>query len=413
MLAFSEQGSTLLPREDASQLPSSKHGTPNVLLLYPDQWRWDWTKQASTGAPPTTLSTPTFDSTAAEGVRFDFAYVPAPLCGPSRSALALGREYDPTGVIGNEDVERVLQGKTTVYRALRDAAGYHVMMSGKDDLSVPYGAQGEHRATELGYSAWAGRSPGKNHHERGSGPYAEFLASQTVRMDDGSVRNALVVSSECHTGIGAAACCQSAQTGKVGEYYCVHSLPDEWPEEWYYDNWVGEKALKMLKERPKDKPWFMQVNFPGPHPPQAITRSMHKAVSGRHFEMPIDNARETAANLSDAAVNFSDAAAEVRGGVYLDAASAMAADTSASMHLWARRSYAAEIENIDRWFGKLITAVRELGDYDNTLICIASDHGEMLGDHGQWGKILPYAAIFSKTLRAPPCLTALWPSLAG
>ena len=31
-----------------------------------------------------------------------------------------------------------------------------------------------------------------------------------------------------------------------------------------------------------------------------------------------------------------------------------------------------------------------LGQLDNTIILFSSDHGEMLGDHGRWGKIVPY-----------------------
>ena len=75
------------------------------------------------------MRTPHFDSLAAAGVRFDYAYVPAPLCGPSRTALALGREHDMTGVEENQEVQFALPNMTTVYEALRDGAGYHVMMS--------------------------------------------------------------------------------------------------------------------------------------------------------------------------------------------------------------------------------------------------------------------------------------------
>ena len=92
----------LLPRVDAVQEPAAK---PNILLLFQDQWRWDWTTHAPTGAPPPALHTPNFDALAAAGVRFDYAYVPAPLCGPSRSALALGREHDMTTRNGVETMK--------------------------------------------------------------------------------------------------------------------------------------------------------------------------------------------------------------------------------------------------------------------------------------------------------------------
>ena len=98
-----------------------------------------------------------WDGVAARGVQFNAAYVPAPLCAPRRAALALGREFDDNEVPSNQyDVPTSL---TTVYRALRDTGGYHVMVSGKDDLSKAsgYGRDGSTHAAELGYSAWKGR----------------------------------------------------------------------------------------------------------------------------------------------------------------------------------------------------------------------------------------------------------------
>lgn len=39
----------------------------------------------------------------------------------------------------------------------------------------------------------------------------------------------------------------------------VCSTPVLLPFGMYEDNWVGEHALNMLKQRPPGKPWFMQV----------------------------------------------------------------------------------------------------------------------------------------------------------
>jgi arylsulfatase len=48
------------------------------------------------------------------------------------------------------------------------------------------------------------------------------------------------------------------------------------------------------------------------------------------------------------------------------------------------------IENIDRWLGVYIETLSRRGELDNTIIVYSSDHGEMLGDHGRWGKSIPY-----------------------
>jgi len=55
-----------------------------------------------------------------------------------------------------------------------------------------------------------------------------------------------------------------------------------------------------------------------------------------------------------------------------------------------RQNYTAMIENIDRWVGALLDEVKRRGELDNTLVVFSSDHGEMLGDHNRWGKVLPF-----------------------
>ena len=52
--------------------------------------------------------------------------------------------------------------------------------------------------------------------------------------------------------------------------------------------------------------------------------------------------------------------------------------------------YAAEIENIDSWIGKYLDFLEKSGEINNTLVCVSSDHGEMLGDHDDWGKTQPW-----------------------
>eukprot|EP01084_Bolivina_argentea_P315546 546711_1 len=57
-----------------------------------------------------------------------------------------------------------------------------------------------------------------------------------------------------------------------------------------------------------------------------------------------------------------------------------------------RRDYSAEIENLDRGFNSILNKLRELDQYSNTIICISSDHGEMLGDFNAWAKSKPWVA---------------------
>jgi arylsulfatase A-like enzyme len=132
-------------------------------------------------------------------------------------------------------------------------------------------------------------------------------------------------------------------------------------DEHYCDNWIARNGLELLDRSPHDKPWYLAVNFDGPHPPMDITRSMQGRFRGP--ERVIDGFRQP--------VDYQG-------------------PFPAEQHLRIRQNYAAMIENVDRWLGVYIERLRERGELDNTLIIYSSDHGEMLGDHGRWGKSVPY-----------------------
>jgi arylsulfatase A-like enzyme len=51
--------------------------------------------------------------------------------------------------------------------------------------------------------------------------------------------------------------------------------------------------------------------------------------------------------------------------------------------------YYALVSHVDDQVGRIISALEETGQRDNTLVIFTSDHGEHLGDHGQIGKGAP------------------------
>lgn len=50
-----------------------------------------------------------------------------------------------------------------------------------------------------------------------------------------------------------------------------------------------------------------------------------------------------------------------------------------------RNTYAM-VDLIDQGIGKMLSALEETGELDNTVIVFLSDHGELMGDHGTWLK---------------------------
>ncbi len=60
-------------------------------------------------------------------------------------------------------------------------------------------------------------------------------------------------------------------------------------------------------------------------------------------------------------------------------------------------SYAGMVENWDHNVARIVDALRRLDLAHNTHVLIFADHGEMLGSHGQMGKVLPY----EESIRTP------------
>ncbi len=91
--------------------------------------------------------------------------------------ITVTQEYGDTGVRSNQ--QDLPTDIPTVYQLLRDS-GYHVMLSGKDDLVKPSGCgvDGEYRASQLGFSDTA-RCKGKGnvakHYPKVTDPYGLFL----------------------------------------------------------------------------------------------------------------------------------------------------------------------------------------------------------------------------------------------
>lgn len=288
--------------------------------------------------PAIPVRTPNLDALAARGVNFENCYCPSPLCAPSRACLAGGLEYDRCGVPDNSRNYPLSQ--TTYYTLLRDA-GYHVMGCGKFDLHKPepsWGVDGQHLLTEWGFSAgtdnagkWDAIRWGM---DEPCDPYTAHLHS----------------------------------TGRVGthnddflrrreEGTFAATFPTPLPEESYCDNWIATQGLRLLRAAPAGTPWHLAVNFAGPHEPVDVTTQMDILYREVDFPQPNRNTQ-----------------------------------FSPEKHVQIRRNYAAMVENIDTWLGKLLQVVADRGESDDTLVVFTSDHGEMLGDHDLWMKRLPQQA---------------------
>ena len=320
-----------LPDEARSEEAASAPSRPNILFLFPDEHRFDWL--GSNPAIP--IKTPNLDKLCARGVRFTRAFTPSPLCAPARACLSSGREYDRCRVPANS--VNYPDDQMTFYKLLRES-GYHTMGCGKFDLhkgAHDWGADGKRKLDVWGFSDGidsAGKGDGSAAARTGKPePYTLFLKSRGLL--------------ETHL--------EDFKKRRDGDGH--GTFPTPLPDDAYDDNWIASNGLELIRRAPSGKPWFLQVNFTGPHPPWDITESMTKLYADVEFPQPNKGTGLTP-----------------------------------ERHNEIRRNYAAMITNIDRLCGLFIDELAKRGELENTIVVYSSDHGEMLGDHGHWGKSVPF-----------------------
>jgi arylsulfatase A-like enzyme len=242
-----------------------------------------------------------------------------------------------------------VDGSSPTYFSQLQKAGYHVMMAGKDHLTMNMGCglNGSIHATQLGFSDWE-RMPDKYEAFNKGKPYDQWTKNLDQHLE-------FDVVSACYGSMGDGYCCDQIQ-GLEGGSFCPRTQPAGDADVVYPDDWTEASAERLLDRKPAGKSWFMQVGFPGPHPPFILTEAMNKSVEGRTYPLP-----------QGSSMPFGD-----------------------EFYMTMRRQYAAEIENIDSLIGKLIKKLEVLGELENTVIAISADHGEMLGDYNMYSKTMPW-----------------------
>ena len=111
---------------------------PNILFIMSDQLI-----AALTGAyGHPVVQTPHLNRLAAEGVRFDSAYTPFPLCAPGRACITSGRHASE---IGAWDNGALLAADVPSYSHYLSDAGYDTVLSGKMHFIGPDQVHGFHR----------------------------------------------------------------------------------------------------------------------------------------------------------------------------------------------------------------------------------------------------------------------------
>ena len=314
---------------------------PNIVLIVADQFRGDCLGFA--GHPD--VKTPYLDTLAARGTYFNNMYSACPSCIPARAALHSGMSQARNGRTGYRDgvdwnYEHTLAGELT-------RLGYNTHCVGKMHVHPPRSRMG-FNDVEI--------HDGYLHYYRKE----DIPAYQSQFMYDDYLHF-------LRDEMGA-----DRDMNDAG-IQCVSWVAKPWPyeERLHPTNWATDRALDFLRRRDHREPFFLNVSYVRPHPPFDAPAS--------YFDMYRD--MELAPPLKG---DWDDPALIEAMGRMIDGRSG---PVDPELIRQAQIGYYACITHLDHQLDRLIEALQYTGD---TIIIFTSDHGEMLCDHGLFGKGVPY-----------------------
>jgi len=341
---------------------------PNVLFVVFDQMRADCLK----GALADAVDLPNLNALMADAVTFtNHVSVTSP-CGPARASLLTGQYAMNHRSVRNGTP--LPKDKLNLATELR-RAGIQPLLYGYTDTSA-----------DPRY--FAADDPVLTSYEQ---VMSGFMEALEMRFDDSRTWRA------CLAGLGydvpQGQDIYAPQGGKPNS-------PAFYKAEHSDTAFLTDRVLADLPTRGQG--WCAHVTFIRPHPPFVAPAPYNSLYS------PADMPPAQSVGAPDqyrafhpfngSAMAFRQVADMVEGCPGLRASD----DTTAMI----RAVYMGLVAELDHHFGRIISHLKKTGQYDDTLIVVTSDHGEMLGDHHSWGKMHYYDAAFRVPLiiRAPVSL---------
>ncbi|MFB3894114.1 MAG: sulfatase-like hydrolase/transferase [Phycisphaerae bacterium] len=336
-----------------------KQNRPNILLLTSDQQRYD-----TLGCNGNKwVRTPHLDALAAGGVNFQRAFIQNTVCIPSRACLQTGRYIHQHGCDYMEDIIDDTPGlpawEITFMERLQ-AAGYKTAAYGKLHM-MPH--KGFHHQQVCGGKGvrWT-KSAGQ---EIGLGPLGRDYAAWLEAKHPGAYEMIYTQRRE--------------QEWKDWRGAITNVLPLEE----YVDYWCTENTIKRIKaSKGAAEPFFIWCGFCGPHDPMDPPKPYDKLYPYDSIPLPPN---------------------------YHYGRDGKPRTTTPQEDAVARRfisHYYGQITLIDDMVGRIVEALKETGQLDDTLIIYTSDHGEMLWEFNRTGKVVFNESVLRVPFIVVPPATA-------
>lgn len=308
---------------------------PNVLFIISD----DLTATALSSYGNPIARTPNIDRLAATGTRFTRAFCYSTYCGPSRASFMSGYYPHAINVFGYTSPREKIGGRATWAQHFKNAGYYTARVSKIYHMGVPGGIEeGGDGADDP--ASWTEKfnSPGPEWKAKGTGETLENNPDGKKPVVGG---NTFVVVEADGDDL-------------------VHS-----------DGKTAAKAVELIKQH-AGKPFFLAVGFVRPHVPFVAPRKYFAPfLPYEKLELP----PKIPGDWDDTpkpGINYK---------------------TSVNMKMDVRRQkkavggYYAAVSYMDAQVGKVLNALEQSGQADNTIVIFTSDHGFHLGEHDFWAKV--------------------------
>ncbi|MEM9479240.1 MAG: sulfatase-like hydrolase/transferase [Verrucomicrobiota bacterium] len=304
---------------------------PNIIVMMSDDMGF-----SDIGCYGSEIDTPNLDALAANGLRFTQFYNTGRCC-PTRASLLTGL-YPHQAGIGHMMSDRGFDGYrgdlnkecVTIAEVLREA-GYGTYISGKWHVTKEINPEGPkfNWPLQRGFDRFYGTI-----HGAGS-----FFDPNTLTRDN--------------------------------TYVTPVNDTEYQPEQYYYTDAISDHAVRFINEhceQKKDDPFFVYVAYTAAHwPMHALEKDIAK-YKGKYDSGYNALRRERFERMKDMGLIRRDAEL-----------SPDAEDWESYEHKeWDARNmevYAAMIDNMDQGIGRIVEALKENGELDNTLILFMQDNG--------------------------------------
>jgi arylsulfatase A-like enzyme len=334
----------------------------NLLLVTADQWRADHLDLDGTGPVPT----PNLAAFAREATVFLRHYSQATPCGPARASLYTGTyAFNHRSVTNGTPLDWTL---TNLALELRRAGWDPVLFGYTDTSADPRILAPDDPRLRTYEGVLPGFAPGLLLPED-AGPWLDRLARR---------------------GYG-----RMTVEEAYDRPWCE---PAPWKAEDSESAFLVDEALAWLARAPRGRPWALHVSLIKPHPPWIAAAPWHGLVDPRRTRLPLRASTvEEQAGLHPLVAVWLGRRFE--GSLDRGLIGKGPADLDLATVARLRAVYGGLVAEVDHQIGRLLDAVRARGAWDDTLVVVTSDHGELLGDHWLLGKGAFFPAAFHV-----PCL---------